>query len=113
VALEATERTLAEFPPLVFAGEVRKLEERLGEAAMGGAFLLQGGDCAESFREFNAKNIRDTFRLKLQMAVVLTFGGQMPTIKVVPSPPPSQPPLLLSLNTRHCFFVPGDPFFRS
>ncbi|KAG0550198.1 hypothetical protein BDA96_01G318800 [Sorghum bicolor] len=81
-ALEATERTLAEFPPLVFTGEVRKLEERLGEAAMGRAFLLQGGDCAESFREFNAQKIRDTFRLILQMAVVLTFGGQMPTIKV-------------------------------
>nr|CAB3495230.1 unnamed protein product [Digitaria exilis] len=81
-ALEAAERTLEAFPPLVFAGEARKLEERLGEAAMGRAFLLQGGDCAESFREFSADNIRDTFRLMLQMAVVLTFGGQMPTIKV-------------------------------
>nr|CAB3500126.1 unnamed protein product [Digitaria exilis] len=81
-ALEAAERALEAFPPLVFAGEARKLEERLGEAAMGRAFLLQGGDCAESFREFSADNIRDTFRLMLQMAVVLTFGGQMPTIKV-------------------------------
>ncbi|TVU31654.1 hypothetical protein EJB05_23350, partial [Eragrostis curvula] len=81
-ALEAAERALAAFPPLVFAGEARKLEERLGEAAMGRAFLLQGGDCAESFEEFGANNIRDMFRLMLQMAVVLTFGGQMPTIKV-------------------------------
>ncbi|KAB8113724.1 hypothetical protein EE612_052825 [Oryza sativa] len=81
-ALEGAERELASFPPLVFAGEARKLEERLGDAAMGRAFLLQGGDCAESFKEFAANNIRDTFRLMLQMAVVLTFGGQMPTIKV-------------------------------
>ncbi|KAL5232473.1 hypothetical protein ABZP36_031249 [Zizania latifolia] len=81
-ALEEAERALASFPPLVFAGEARKLEERLAEAAMGRAFLLQGGDCAESFKEFGANNIRDTFRLMLQMAVVLTFGGQMPTIKV-------------------------------
>jgi 3-deoxy-7-phosphoheptulonate synthase len=82
-ALEDAERKLAAFPPLVFAGEARKLEERLGEAALGRAFLLQGGDCAESFKEFSANNIRDTFRLMLQMAVILTFGGQMPTIKVV------------------------------
>ncbi|XP_048534752.1 phospho-2-dehydro-3-deoxyheptonate aldolase 2, chloroplastic-like [Triticum urartu] len=81
-ALGEAERTLASFPPLVFAGEAWTLEERLGEAAMGRAFLLQGGDCAESFKEFGANNIRDTFRLMLQMAVVLTFGGQMPIIKV-------------------------------
>ncbi|KAG2550464.1 hypothetical protein PVAP13_9KG340400 [Panicum virgatum] len=81
-ALEAKERALEASLPLVFAGEVRKLEERLGDAAMGRAFLLQGGDCAESFKDFGANNIRDTFRLMLQMAVVLTFGGQMPTIKV-------------------------------
>jgi len=99
-ALEAKERALAASPPLVFAGEVRKLEERLGEAAMGRAFLLQGGDCAESFKDFGANNIRDTFRLMLQMAVVLTFGGQMPTIKVVIIPSWStnhrSPPLVLS-----------------
>ncbi|KAF0905187.1 hypothetical protein E2562_000980 [Oryza meyeriana var. granulata] len=82
-ALEKTERALASFPPLVFAGEARKLEERLGEAAMGRAFLLQGGDYAENFKEFGANNIRNTFRLMLQMAVVLTFGGRMPTIKVL------------------------------
>ncbi|KAH9299686.1 hypothetical protein KI387_031368, partial [Taxus chinensis] len=75
-------KMLEAFPPLVFAGEARKLEQRLGEAALGNAFLLQGGDCAESFKEFNANNIRDTFRLLLQMAVVLMFGSQMPVVKV-------------------------------
>nr|XP_010919789.2 phospho-2-dehydro-3-deoxyheptonate aldolase 2, chloroplastic [Elaeis guineensis] len=80
--LDTVLRNLETFPPLVFAGEARKLEERLAEAAVGRAFLLQGGDCAESFKEFNANNIRDTFRVLLQMGVVLTFGGQMPIIKV-------------------------------
>lgn len=74
--------TLEAFPPIVFAGEARSLEEKLGEAALGNAFLLQGGDCAESFKEFNANNIRDTFRILLQMGVVLMFGGQMPVVKV-------------------------------
>ncbi|EHA8592277.1 putative Phospho-2-dehydro-3-deoxyheptonate aldolase 2, chloroplastic [Cocos nucifera] len=74
-------RNLETYPPLVFAGEARKLEERVAAAAVGRAFLLQGGDCAESFKEFNANNIRDTFRVLLQMGVVLTFGGQMPIIK--------------------------------
>ncbi|KAJ7965735.1 Phospho-2-dehydro-3-deoxyheptonate aldolase [Quillaja saponaria] len=80
--LESVLQTLDSFPPIVFAGEARSLEERLGEAAMGNAFLLQGGDCAESFKEFNAVNIRDTFRILLQMSVVMMFGGQMPVIKV-------------------------------
>ncbi|KAI3513697.1 hypothetical protein L1887_21036 [Cichorium endivia] len=80
--LESVLETLESFPPIVFAGEARSLEERLGEAAMGNAFLLQGGDCAESFKEFNANYIRDTFRVILQMGVVLMFGGQMPVIKV-------------------------------
>eukprot|EP00262_Sarcandra_glabra_P007059 TRINITY_DN1962_c0_g1_i1.p1 TRINITY_DN1962_c0_g1~~TRINITY_DN1962_c0_g1_i1.p1 ORF type:complete len:508 (+),score=80.21 TRINITY_DN1962_c0_g1_i1:183-1706(+) len=80
--LEKVLKTLETFPPIVFAGEARKLEERLADAAVGKAFLLQGGDCAESFKEFNANNIRDTFRVLLQMGVVLTFGGQMPIIKV-------------------------------
>ncbi|KAI5080755.1 hypothetical protein GOP47_0003938 [Adiantum capillus-veneris] len=75
-------KSLEEYPPLVFAGEARNLEERLGEAALGEAFLLQGGDCAESFKEFNAVNIRDTFRVLLQMGAVLMFGGQLPVIKV-------------------------------
>ncbi|KAG5250999.1 PHOSPHO-2-DEHYDRO-3-DEOXYHEPTONATE ALDOLASE [Salix viminalis] len=80
--LESVLKTLDAFPPIVFAGEARYLEERLAEAAMGNAFLLQGGDCAESFKEFNANNIRDTFRILLQMGAVLMFGGQMPVIKV-------------------------------
>lgn len=80
--LESVVNTLASFPPIVFAGEARILEEKLGQAALGNAFLLQGGDCAESFKEFSANNIRDTFRVLLQMGVVLMFGGQMPIIKV-------------------------------
>ncbi|KAF9607919.1 hypothetical protein IFM89_003733 [Coptis chinensis] len=79
---ESVLKTLETFPPIVFAGEARKLEERLADAAMGNAFLLQGGDCAESFKEFNANNIRDTFRILLQMGVVLMYGGQLPVIKV-------------------------------
>lgn len=75
-------KQLEKYPPLVFAGEARMLEERLGEAALGRAFLLQGGDCAESFKEFDANNIRDTFRVLLQMGVVLMFGGQLPVVKV-------------------------------
>ncbi|CAM8896808.1 unnamed protein product [Rhodiola kirilowii] len=80
--LESVLKTIESFPPIVFAGEARKLEEKLADAAVGKAFLLQGGDCAESFKEFNAVNIRDTFRVLLQMGIVLTFGGQMPVIKV-------------------------------
>ena len=79
---ESVLKTIENFPPIVFAGEARSLEERLGEAAMGNAFLLQGGDCAESFKEFSANYIRDTFRVLLQMSVVLMFGGQVPVIKV-------------------------------
>ncbi|MGQ0527018.1 MAG: class II 3-deoxy-7-phosphoheptulonate synthase [Alphaproteobacteria bacterium] len=81
-ALELAERELTRQPPLVFAGEARNLMARLGDAADGRAFLLQGGDCAESFSEFSANKIRDTFRLILQMAVVLTYGGSMPVVKV-------------------------------
>ena len=81
-AVDQVLQTLETFPPIVFAGEARSLEEKLAQAAMGNAFLLQGGDCAESFKEFNANNIRDTFRVILQMSVVLMFGGQMPVIKV-------------------------------
>lgn len=80
--LEAVLKTIESFPPIVFAGEARHLEEKLADAAMGRAFLLQGGDCAESFKEFNANNIRDTFRVLLQMSAVLMFGGQMPVVKV-------------------------------
>ena len=81
-ALAAAESTLSEAPPLVFAGEARRLKEQLGQVAGGGAFLLQGGDCAESFAEFHPNNIRDTFRVLLQMAIVLTFGAACPVVKV-------------------------------
>lgn len=81
-ALLAAEEELKNFPPLVFAGEARRLQKSLGEVANGNGFLLQGGDCAESFAEFNANKIRDTFRAILQMAVVMTYAGSMPIIKV-------------------------------
>lgn len=81
-ALDAVEAQLAGFPPLVFAGEARKLKRALAKVAAGEAFLLQGGDCAESFAEHSADNIRDFFRLFLQMAVVLTFAGSSPVVKV-------------------------------
>jgi 3-deoxy-7-phosphoheptulonate synthase len=81
-ALAAVERKLASYPPLVFAGETRKLKRELAAAAEGRAFLLQGGDCAESFAEFSADNIRDTFKVMLQMAVVLTFGAKVPVVKI-------------------------------
>ncbi|MFN3747947.1 MAG: class II 3-deoxy-7-phosphoheptulonate synthase [Sphingorhabdus sp.] len=81
-ALEATEATLRNFPPLVFAGEARNLTSELADVAEGKAFLLQGGDCAESFAEFHPNNIRDTFRVILQMAVVLTFASKLPVVKV-------------------------------
>ncbi|HZS83905.1 MAG TPA: 3-deoxy-7-phosphoheptulonate synthase class II [Stellaceae bacterium] len=81
-AVEAVERTLRNYPPLVFAGEARRLKALLADVADGKAFLLQGGDCAESFAEFHPNNIRDTFRVLLQMAVVLTFGAACPVVKV-------------------------------
>lgn len=80
--LNATEAQLATFPPLVFAGEARKLKKQLAAVAAGDAFLLQGGDCAESFAEHGADNIRDFFRVFLQMSVVLTFAGSQPVVKV-------------------------------
>ncbi len=80
--LDGVEQVLAGFPPLVFAGEARALKADLAEVAAGRGFLLQGGDCAESFAEFTADNIRDTFRVLLQMAVVLTFAGKQPVVKL-------------------------------
>ena len=80
--LKIVEETLKGFPPLVFAGEVRSLRKALSEVAEGNGFLLQGGDCAESFTEFSADNIRDTFRVLLQMAVILTSGINVPVTKV-------------------------------
>ena len=81
-ALHAVEAQLAKYPPLVFAGEARKLKKALGAASRGEAFLLQGGDCAESFEQFSANGIRDTFKVMLQMAMVLTFGAKVPVVKV-------------------------------
>lgn len=81
-ALESVEATLRSYPPLVFAGEARALKAELAEVARGQGFLIQGGDCAESFAEFHPNNIRDTFRVLLQMAVVLTFAGKLPVVKV-------------------------------
>ncbi|PYF13041.1 3-deoxy-D-arabinoheptulosonate-7-phosphate synthase [Rhodobacter viridis] len=81
-ALAAVEAQLGKMPPLVFAGEARRLKADLAKAAKGEAFLLQGGDCAESFTEFHADNLRDTFKVLLQMAIVLTWGAKVPVIKV-------------------------------
>jgi 3-deoxy-7-phosphoheptulonate synthase len=81
-ALAAVEQRLGRFPPLVFAGEARTLKKSLAAVSRGEAFLLQGGDCAESFSEFSADNVRDTFKVMLQMAMVLTFGAKVPTVKV-------------------------------
>lgn len=81
-SLAAAEAVLRKFPPLVFAGEARTLKTRLADVAAGRAFLLQGGDCAESFAEFTADTIRDTFKVILQMAVVLIYGSNLPVVKV-------------------------------
>jgi 3-deoxy-7-phosphoheptulonate synthase len=81
-ALARAEKELAGYPPLVFAGEARALKSELAKVAAGQRFLLQGGDCAESFAEFRANNIRDTFRVLLQMAVVLTYASKLPIVKV-------------------------------
>jgi 3-deoxy-7-phosphoheptulonate synthase len=81
-ALAGVEKKLAAFPPLVFAGEARELKAQLARVAEGKAVLLQGGDCAESFAEFSANNIRDTFKVILQMTVVLMYAGGLPVVKV-------------------------------
>ena len=80
--VQEVERKLATYPPLVFAQETRQLYKQLGDVALGNGFLLQGGDCAESFDDFNAPKIRDTFKVILQMAIVLTFAGRCPVTKV-------------------------------
>ena len=80
--LTSVEKLLSSYPPLVFAGEARNLKEKLASASKGEAFLLQGGDCAESFEQFSADSIRDTFKVMLQMAMVLTFGAKVPVVKV-------------------------------
>ncbi|WP_300030220.1 class II 3-deoxy-7-phosphoheptulonate synthase [uncultured Roseobacter sp.] len=81
-ALKAVEEQLSRFPLLVFAGEARRLKKHLGAAGRGEAFLLQGGDCAESFEQFSSDAIRDTFKVMLQMAIVLTHGAKVPVVKV-------------------------------
>ncbi|MGR3378439.1 class II 3-deoxy-7-phosphoheptulonate synthase [Salipiger abyssi] len=81
-ALTSVEAQLSKYPPLVFAGEVRRLRNELGKASRGEAFLLQGGDCAEAFEQFSANAIRDTFKVMLQMAMVLTYGAKVPVVKV-------------------------------
>ncbi|WP_039019754.1 class II 3-deoxy-7-phosphoheptulonate synthase [Halocynthiibacter namhaensis] len=81
-ALNAVENQLGVYPPLVFAGEARNLKSALADVSRGDAFLLQGGDCAESFAEFSADMIRDTFKVMLQMAMVLTWGAKVPVVKV-------------------------------
>jgi len=81
-ALDKVLGELKQYPPLVFAGEARTLKSRLADVCNGKAFLLQGGDCAESFSEFHADNIRDTFKLMMQMAVVMTYAGGLPVVKV-------------------------------
>ena len=80
--LKAVEEQLAKYPPLVFAGEARTMKRQLAAVSRGEGFLLQGGDCAESFSEFSADNIRDTFKVLLQMAIVLTYGAKVPVVKV-------------------------------
>ncbi len=80
--LSSVEETLGNFPPLVFAGEVRNLKKEFARVSRGEAFMLQGGDCAESFSEFSANLLRDTFKVMLQMAVVLTFASKKPVVKI-------------------------------
>jgi 3-deoxy-7-phosphoheptulonate synthase len=81
-ALEKVEEELSSYPPLIFAGEARKLKEKLAKAGRGEAFLLQGGDCAESFSDFNASNIKNLFKLMLQMNMVLMYSTGKPIVKV-------------------------------
>ena len=110
-ALNEVEGQLSQYPPLVFAGEARRLKAQLAAASRGEAFLLQGGDCAESFEQFSADAIRDTFKVMLQMAMVLTYGAKVPVIKVgrmagqfaKPRSAPTQPhPNGAGLRPMHC-----------
>jgi len=80
--LEQAERIISKQAPLIFAGEARNLKKHLAKVCRGEAFLLQGGDCAESFREFSADNVRDSFKIILQMSIILTFAGAMPVVKI-------------------------------
>ena len=80
--LSAVLGKLKTFPPLVFAGETRHLKDQLAKVSEGKAFLLQGGDCAESFAEFHPDNIRDTFKVILQMSLILTYSASLPVVKL-------------------------------
>ena len=80
--LKLVEDKIEKLPPLVFAGEVRSLKEKLKKVALGEAFLLQGGDCAESFSDFSANNLRDSFKVLLQMSAVLTYATSLPVVKI-------------------------------
>ncbi len=108
VALETALTRLRANPPLVFAGEARRLREELAEVAAGRGFLLQGGDCAESFAEFAADNIRDTFRVLLQMAVVLTFGASCPVVKIGRLAGQFAKPRSADTETRDGVVLPSD-----
>lgn len=92
--LEAAVAQLDKVAPLVFAGEVRSLHEKLARVSQGQGFVLMGGDCAESFKEFHVNHIRDTFRVIMQMALVMTFGSSMPVVKVCD--------LLILFRSIHC-----------
>ncbi|SEL33448.1 3-deoxy-D-arabinoheptulosonate-7-phosphate synthase [Roseivivax marinus] len=81
-ALGTVEAQLSKYPPLVFAGEARTLRNELAAASRGDAFVLQGGDCAEAFDQFTADGIRDTFKVMLQMAMILTYGAKVPVVKI-------------------------------
>ena len=105
--LAAAEAKLASFPPLVFAGEADRLTARLADAAEGRAFVLQGGDCAESFADFRADNIRDTFKVLLQMAVVLTFGASLPVVKLGRMAGQFAKPRSSDTETRHGETLPS------
>ncbi|WP_043605845.1 class II 3-deoxy-7-phosphoheptulonate synthase [Novosphingobium sp. Rr 2-17] len=106
-ALLAAERQLQDLPPLVFAGEARRLRSLLGDVANGRAFLLQGGDCAESFDDLRADTIRDTFRLILQMAIVLTFAGGKPVVKVGRMAGQFAKPRSSSVESQHGVTLPS------
>jgi 3-deoxy-7-phosphoheptulonate synthase len=105
--LKAAEAELAAFPPLVFAGEIRSLKADLAKVAKGQAFLLQGGDCAESFSEFSANKIRDTFKVLLQMAVVMTFSARVPVVKVSRMAGQFAKPRSSDLETRDGIALPS------
>ena len=108
-ALCAVESCVARLPPLVFAGEARRLKDHLASVARGEAFLLQGGDCAESFAEFHPDNIRDTACVLLQMSVVLTFGASCPVVKVGRLAGQFQTSVRTNRDTKRCrtLLLPG------